>query len=146
MMNSNNLSTQPSTPKSVWLAILLSVVGFADSFYLTLQHYQNKIPPCSVGSCETVLTSGYATIGPIPISLIGLGYYLVILLCLLALMTTGHQRWLKFFRIIVTLGFLVTLGLIGIQFFILHAICIYCMVSAGTTILLFIVSRMIKHD
>src|SRR5690348_14780226 len=61
-------------------AIILSFLGFLDAAYLTILHYKNVIPPCSIAhGCETVLTSQYATLGPIPIALLGVFFYLVVL-------------------------------------------------------------------
>ena len=144
MKNLSNSLKLPLIPKSVWLGLILALAGFTDAFYLTLVHYQNKIPPCSIGSCETVLTSKYAMIGPIPVSLIGLLYYVVIFGCLVSSFHASGYTWLRIWRKLSTVGFLVTLVLLGLQFFVLHAVCLYCMVSAVISILLFIASMAFK--
>src|SRR5579872_6247498 len=58
---------------------ILGFLGFLDATYLTILHYKNTIPPCTLHGCEVVLSSVFATIGGVPIALIGAGYYLVVL-------------------------------------------------------------------
>ena len=82
------LSAFPKLPSS-WTKYLplgigvLAFLGFLDAVYLTVLHYKNAIPPCTIAhGCETVLTSSYATIFGIPIALIGAGFYLTVLILL----------------------------------------------------------------
>ena len=57
-----------------WVVIVLivvSLIGFVDSAYLTAQHYSGEEVVCNVGArqlgnCNTVLTSEYATIFGVP--------------------------------------------------------------------------------
>src|SRR5581483_587523 len=61
-----------------YLLLGFTLLGFLDAAYLTIQHYQHVIPPCTTGGCETVLTSSFATIAGTPIALIGAGFYVFI--------------------------------------------------------------------
>ncbi|HVZ11391.1 MAG TPA: vitamin K epoxide reductase family protein [Candidatus Paceibacterota bacterium] len=140
MTNSNNSLTPRLIPKAVWAGMIVALIGFADAFYLTLTHYQNKIPPCTVGGCETVLTSPYATIGSVPISLVGVLYYAAVLGCLMLFFQFGAQKWLRMWRGASTIAFLVTLVLVSLQLFVIHAICLYCMASAIVATTLFVLS------
>ncbi len=53
----------------VIVMFIAALVGFADSAFLTAEHVRGIIPPCTLGGCEGVLTSRYASIGgfiPVP--------------------------------------------------------------------------------
>ncbi len=64
----------------LYLLILLASIGIIDATYLTYSYYYNTIVACSIGGCETVLISNYATIFGIPIALFGLIFYSVIIM------------------------------------------------------------------
>ncbi len=119
----------------------LALIGFVDAVFLTVTHYLNVIPPCSIHGCEVVTTSIYSTIAGIPIALFGAVYYLVILALLVAYVDKRKDLFLSIIGFITLLAGLVSLYLIYLQLFVLHAICIYCMTSATTTILLAIISN-----
>ena len=122
MMNSKLLSK---------ILQVVSFLGFADATYLTLEHFLNRIPPCSIGGCETVLTSDYAVIAGIPLAVMGMLFYLTVFF----MVTTGKTQWLKLF---VSIGFAVSLLLLGLQAFVIHAFCLYCLGSLTTSTLLYI--------
>src|SRR5260221_7580327 len=149
--------------KFLWTAIILSFLGSLDAAYLTIIHYKNIIPPCSIAhGCETVLTSQYATIGPVPIALLGVFFYLSCLGLLGSIFYSssersesrsqndtssrqdGYRTVIRQARTIMNLLFLLTglgaltaIGLILIQAFILHAYCQYCLASEAIDFLLF---------
>ena len=66
-------------PKLAFAFLFVSFFGFLDATYLTINHYQGKIPPCSiVVGCEIVTTSRYSLFLNIPVALIGAIYYLTV--------------------------------------------------------------------
>jgi len=118
--------------------ILISVIGFSDATYLTAKHYLGETVNCSiVEGCETVTTSKYSTIFDIPIALFGSFYYFFIFV-LLMLYLEKVPGALKLLVSSTTLGFFATLGLIYIQAFVLHAFCLYCLISAFSSTGLFL--------
>ncbi len=126
-----------------WIPIVLLIValiGFADATYLTVEHYLNKIPPCSIGGCETVLTSPYSQVFGIPVSLFGSIYYFVIVLTLFMYFDTKKEIFLRFPMTLSFLGMLFSLWFMIIMAFVIQAICPYCIVSAVTSTTIFIVS------
>lgn len=105
----------------------LSFLGFLDSTYLTVQHYSGQVPPCDVThACEKVLTSQFATVGPIPIAAFGIGYFIVIMILTILYLQKKQRRTLQALFVLSGLAFLAALGLLGIQAFLLHAFCQYC--------------------
>jgi uncharacterized membrane protein len=148
-MNLKHLLKQPLqvVPNKVAIILLIvALIGFADAGYLTVEHYKDAIPPCSItGGCESVLTSGYATIAGLPVSLIGAVYYLLIAVGIFTYIESKKTRLLKLALLLVVLGFIATLWFVYLQLFVIKAICLYCMGSALTTTLLFIGAVYVFH-
>lgn len=127
----------PSTRNKILLTVLgLAIIGFIDASYLTWQHYAHRIPPCTIHGCETVLTSKYATVGPIPIASFGMGYYAVVII-LAAMMFEGRRSLWPWLMTLVGVAIIATLGLVYLQGFVIHAWCQYCLLSAGITVAMF---------
>ncbi len=117
--------------------LILSIAGFFDASYLTILHYKNIIPPCTIAKgCETVLTSQFSTILGIPIALFG-GLFFLALIFLILL---DQKRFFRYFKILVLLGVLVSINLFFIQAFVLNAFCQYCLLVEAIILAIFIVS------
>ena len=127
------------------ILLILSFLGFLDSTYLTILHYKNAFPPCSVTSgCEEVLTSPYSVLGPMPIALFGSIFYLTVIVLCLFLITTNYKKiYLNILYPLVFVGFIVSVVLFLIQAFILHSFCQYCVLSEviSTALLALVVLR-----
>lgn len=127
-------------PKT-WLviaAIVLALAGLADSVYLTVHHFTAEPVPCSlIEGCEMVLTSKYAEFQGVPIALIGaLGYFVAFSLALLTIY--GYRLWLLF-GVQTTIMAIVSGVLVYIQASLIGAFCQFCLISAATSLLLFLV-------
>ena len=118
--------------------LIVSILGFADAAYLTIEHYLKAIPPCAVGNCEQVLTSVYSQIAGVPVSLLGAIYYLLIAVLVILYLDTKNVRFFKAAAYITVLGFVASLYFFYLQAFVIHAYCQYCLMSAVTSTLLFI--------
>lgn len=130
------LSLVPKT----WLAIaaiIVALAGLADSVYLTVHHFTAEPVPCSlIEGCEMVLTSQYAEFQGVPIALIGaFGYFIAFSLALLAIY--GYRTW-PIFGIQVTIMAIVSAVLVYIQAAWIGAFCQFCLISAATSVLLFL--------
>lgn len=56
-----------------YAAIVLGLLAVGVSGYLTITHYEESLLVCSVvEGCETVQSSKYAMVGPVPVALLGL--------------------------------------------------------------------------
>lgn len=126
---------------------LLAVPGLLVAFYLLLYHNGALTATCTAGRWEDCgLVSGpdapYASIGPIPVALIGLvGYALIFLAVWLADFYSLVEDYLPELLVGLTgLALLFTIGLTALEVFIIHAVCRYCLVSAGIIVLMFILA------
>lgn len=135
--------------KLILYSLILGFLGFVVATYLTILHYKNVLPPCSVtGNCEKVLTSAFASIGPIPLALLGSLFYLSLIVLCILILTNYKKVFLNAFYLWVIIGFIVSIILVAIQAFILHAYCQYCLtseaISGGLVILAFLRFRQDK--
>src|SRR5256885_3914130 len=117
-------------------AALISLVGLAEATYLTVVFLSGETAVCG-GSpdCFQVLGSSYAKIGKIPVSGLGaLAYFSAFTFATFA--GFGYARSRQFFTWTVVAMFCMTLWLLFVQAFRLHAFCRYCLFSAALVFLL----------
>jgi uncharacterized membrane protein len=117
-------------------AALISLIGLAEATYLTAVYLSGETAVCG-GSpdCFQVLGSSYAHIGPVPLSGLGaLAYFSVFTFATFS--AFGYANARIFFSWTILAMFLVTLYLLFLQAFRLHAFCRYCLFSAALVFLL----------
>ena len=126
----------PAWPPMV--ATFVALVGLFDSVYLTLKHYSGEPVPCSiVEGCETVLTSPYAEIAGVPLAALGaIAYFFAFSLSLLTVF--GHRQLWKLFGLQSGIMAVFSIWLIYLQAFVIGAFCQFCLISAASSIALFI--------
>lgn len=131
---------QPRIPKWLpWIILVAAVLGFGDSAYLTIQHYQGTTPPCAIlEGCEVVTTSRFAKILNIPVALLGSLYYLAIIILAVNFLDTKKDKIMITLVHLTWVGLLASLWFVFAQFVILDAICLYCLGSIASSLLLFI--------
>lgn len=128
----------------IWFFGFLSFLGFTDALYLTVKHFQEIIPPCTVlTGCETVLTSSYAVVWGVPVALMGAGYYLALLLLTILYLDRQKKSALSLAINLTWAGFGASLWFVGLQVFVLKAYCLYCLLSALISFILFLLGRII---
>jgi uncharacterized membrane protein len=113
--------------------VALCVVGLGIAGYLTIEHYTGGSPVCAIShGCETVQHSRYATLGGVPVAVIGLIGYAAILASLLVPAAVGvfATVWLAL------VGWAFSLYLTYREVFTIHAICQWCVGSAVVMTLL----------
>jgi uncharacterized membrane protein len=116
-------------------AALISLAGLADATYLTVMHLTGEDVVCGSGDCSAVLGSVYATVAGIPTAAFGgLAYFAVFSSALLA--AFGYTRARIFLTLVVAVMFGVTVWLLYVQAFMLHAFCPFCLLSAALTFFL----------
>ena len=115
--------------RMLWRAALaFALAGIGVAGYLTWIHYSGTAPICSLSrGCETVQHSRYASIGAVPVAVLGLAGYLALLVTLIfdrellrlaaagiALVGAAFSAWLTYVEIAR-----------------IHAICQWCIASAA---------------
>ena len=140
------LEATTGTRKLPVVASLLALVGLADSVYLTVHHFTAEPVPCSiVEGCETVLTSSYAEIAGIPLAAFGaLAYFIAFSLAILTVFGS-RSMWLPF-GIQSFIMAAVSVYLIYLQGFVIGAFCQFCLISAATSLSLFVIYLVSKFS
>jgi uncharacterized membrane protein len=118
------------------ISAIVALAGLADATYLTVQALTGETLVCG-GSpdCFRVLGSSYARVGGIPLALFGsLAYLSVFGFATFAAFGYGRAR--TFLTLTVAAMFAVTLWLLYVQAFLLHAFCRYCLFSAAIVFML----------
>ena len=121
-------------------AALVALAGLCDALYLTINHYTGEKVPCSVtGGCEAVLTSAWSEIGGIPLAAFGAAaYFTAFSLAILA--AFGNRLMWKVFGVVATLMAGFSVDLIYVQKFEIKEFCQYCLLSAATSVTLFLIA------
>jgi len=121
-----------------FIASLVALIGLADSIYLTVHHYSATAVPCGLtGGCEMVLTSGYSEIFGLPLGVYGAAAYFVAF-ALAFLAAYGNALTWKLFGLIATLMAGFSCYLIFVQAYYINAFCQFCLLSAVTSMTLFV--------
>jgi uncharacterized membrane protein len=109
-------------------ALLTAVIGVGVAGYLTYVHYAGLEPFCAGGGhgCERVQSSSYASLGGIPVAVLGLAGYLAIAAALVA---PGEGARLAAAALAVS-GFGFSAYLTYLELFVIDAICQWCVASA----------------
>lgn len=142
MTNSDN-SSMMSSPKSNKLSYsfaAVALVGFLDAVYLTVSHYTGTINCSVIAGCQEVLSSKYSEVFGIPLALLGAAFYLFILINALLYIDNQNKYSKLALSYIPVFGFIFSLVLLYLMFFVINAVCQYCLLSATTSTLLFILS------
>ncbi|MEO9256661.1 MAG: vitamin K epoxide reductase family protein [Tepidiformaceae bacterium] len=125
----------------VIVCLVLAIAGIAIAAYLAFENLQSRTGVCTIThGCQTVQQSRYGKLFGIPISVPGLGLYLLLGAAAITWLTNfrGLRRWAAFLAFNGALfGFAYSLFLTYIEGWVLEAWCIYCITSASLMFLLF---------
>ena len=120
-------------------AVILALIGLVDATYLAVHHFTAEPVPCSLtNGCEQVLTSEYAEVFGLPLAGFGAAaYFAAFALALLAVY--GNDLAWKLFGVQSAIMALFSVYLIYVQGALIGAFCQFCLLSALTSVSLFIV-------
>ncbi len=132
----------PSKKIPKWLMygfVVVSFLGLMDATYLTVEHFTGESLGCFIFSgCDIVTSSEWSVIMGIPLALMGAMFYFGMLMLSLLYIDIKKTFILYLLPLGGLTGFLVSCLLVYSQLFVIEAICTYCMISATTSTLLFI--------
>ena len=126
--------------KLYFTAAIVSLIGLADAIYLTVEHVTGQSVRCTiVAGCSEVLSSQYAVVGGVPLAAVGAAAYFSVF-SLATLSAFGYSVAGKLLTAVVIAMFLVSLWLIYLQAFVIHAFCQFCLLSAAVTTALLVIA------
>jgi len=127
--------------KSQYVMSVAALVGLAASSYLLYVYVTGGPILCGMGGyhgCDIVRASPWAYIGPIPRPALGVLFYSAFIALIIFSLTT--KKYSKHARtgliLLAAIGALESLYLVGVQIFAIHAYCIWCLTSAGSSFVL----------
>lgn len=114
------------------LVAVCALIGLGDSLYLTVQHLSGASVRCTIANgCSEVLSSSYATIGGVPLALVGaIAYFAAFSLATLAVFDRAQTLYVKLLRLLSVLMCLTSLLLVLLQAFVIKHFCEFCLLSA----------------
>jgi uncharacterized membrane protein len=77
------------------------------------------------------------------VALLGALYYLTVLLLAVAALESGNGKFLRLAAYVTPVGLLASAWFVALQLLVIHAICLYCMFSATSSTLLFILGMIV---
>jgi uncharacterized membrane protein len=134
-MNTRNATFAP------YLMLVFAFIGIADAFYDSYAIYTGQLLWCPppIDGCNTVANSPYARIFGVPLGYFGLVIYLHMFALAAILAFDPFSRGLRAGALLyAALGVFSSICFMYIQITFIHAFCIYCLISAILTLLLFI--------
>ncbi|MHB1117936.1 MAG: vitamin K epoxide reductase family protein [Minisyncoccota bacterium] len=126
-------------PFLIVLVIVLALIGFADSTFLLAKRLTGGPIPCVLGftGCDTVSKSPYSVLFGIPLSAYGMVFYLAIGILALLYLDTKKALFAHLLIPATALGFFMSAYFIYVQKFLIKAFCVYCILSAIISTVLF---------
>lgn len=146
-MNSTKNYFIKNRPEGLVIYFLgVNLIGFLDSFYLTVKHYLNSPLNCSIlAGCDRVAASSYAVFYGIPVPLLGVVFYLAFFILLFAYIFNFKRGGTVNFMVFAgLLGVIFSAWLLFLQIFIIGALCAYCLVSDIAAATIFVLSLILN--
>lgn len=125
----------------------IAVIGWGASIFLTAVHFWALPLPSGIepeGSMA-VITSAWAYVGPIPLALLGAGYYATMLVLGGLWLETKHDLLERGIFLITLGGLAASAYFVYLQLGVIGAICPFCMISAAATTSLFTIEAVVKY-
>jgi uncharacterized membrane protein len=130
-------------PRWAWpVTLVICLAGIAVASYLTYAHYTDaSVLACSdkgVVNCAKVTTSEQSHFLGMPVAVLGLAYFLGMTALCSPWAWRRPERFVRVARLVAAGGGVVfVLYLLYAELFIIDAICLYCTIVHGLTVLLF---------
>ena len=122
---------------TLFVIAVLAFLGMVDSLYLSITRPLGPLPCNITSGCNAVLSSEYSEVGPIPLSWIGLGYYVAVFSAAI-IQLSGAARTFHLLLLPASLALATSIVLTGIQAFVLKEYCDYCLGSAVLSVGIFL--------
>lgn len=131
-------------PVLLALILALSFLGIADSWYLFQSAVTDTALTCDIGAgldgCNIVAQSPYSQLLGIPLALYGVGFFALLFVVGAVLLMVQSRLLEKGLLALGAFGALASVVFVYIQFFLIKALCIYCLLSAAITFALFYIA------
>jgi uncharacterized membrane protein len=127
------------------IGLTLSLIGIAVATYLTIAHYATKVslvcPDTGFINCTKVTSSSYSEVYGIPAAVLGLVFFIGMLILQLPMLWKSSSILLRRLRLAYSIiGLCTVFWFVFVEFHRLDAICLYCSAVHVLTFCLFVVT------
>jgi uncharacterized membrane protein len=137
----------------VVIILVTALVGLVDALYLLAHRISGEPIACGLtGGCNIVAASPHSVIFGIPLSLLGVVFYFGIIV-LVTLRTFPLRAWIdthcsyvSLLKIYACIGLCSSIYFTYLQAFVIRAWCQYCILSAFTTLIIFMLVMMWREE
>ena len=122
--------------------LALTLIGIADAVYVAHWKYTGQVLWCPiVEGCNAVVNSPYSQVFGVPLSYFGFIYYLYMFALAARLAFDPVSRGLRYRAVLYSaMGAVSSIYFIYLQLSFIREVCSYCLISAATSLLLFIIA------
>lgn len=110
------------------ITLIAIILGTLNSLYLSLTHLTGTTQCLGNTGCESILSSSYATLLGIPVAILGLGYFLSLLIFHLSTPKKDDNYWQSLSAISLP-AMLIALTYTAIQLFLIKGFCVFCLIN-----------------
>lgn len=131
----------------VVIILILAFCGLSDSIYLAQHEAANTPLLCNVtnlSGCNVVASSPYAHLFGISLAEYGVIFYAFIFVIAALELVLFDRLLRRVLQAASLIGLIASLYLTFIEFFVVRALCIYCLASASVALLIFIFAGLIE--
>lgn len=142
------MAQKTSSNLSVYIWIV-ALVGLVDALFLTYKHFFTPLAACGVGlfsDCGTVLQSEYSIMFGVPLAVWGIVQYLGIMFLFWMSSMIGSMFYKRLLFIQTAVGLVFSAYFLYLQVFVIGALCQYCLLSALSSTVLYVLVRMDFND
>jgi uncharacterized membrane protein len=121
------------------VAAVCAVLGLVDSWYLARSAYEGLSLTCNISGldgCNTVAQSAYSHLFGIPLGAYGVVFYALVLSAAIIVRSTSSVPSARALLALSIVGVVASAIFVGIQVFLIQALCIYCLGSAALSLAL----------
>jgi uncharacterized membrane protein len=123
-------------------AFVLSLLGFGDALYLTIEHFNGTVPICAASgviNCAKVTTSPQSYFLHIPVALLGLLFFAAMIVVNVPPLWRSRHEWVAWVRLaMVSAGLVSVICLVSAEVFTIKAVCLWCTGVHLISVVLFI--------
>jgi uncharacterized membrane protein len=122
---------------------VLSLLGLVIAAYLTVEHFTSSTtlacPETGAINCAKVTSSSYATVAGVPVAVLGLVYFVAMVLLCMPRAWRSSSPWVAPARAAAAcVGAVSVLYLVWVELFRVNAICLWCTAVHVLTLALFV--------
>ena len=129
--------------------LTLSFLGIADAWYLADAALNKVALSCNIAAldgCNIVAQSPYSKLFGLPLALYGVVFYAVIFALAALLFVLPTRIVFRSLYVLGIAGVVASVCFLSIQFFLIHAVCMYCIASAAIAVLIWLIARSLTRS